>query len=75
MSSLGTDLPKEMSRVRDVLMPQYLSIGPAGGFALAMMRAELDAAARLHFPAQRDHPPLQVSEQQLELLHLRAPRR
>jgi hypothetical protein len=46
MSSLGTDLPKEMARVRDVLMPQYLSIGPAGGFALTLMRGELDRATK-----------------------------
>lgn len=46
MSSLGTELPKEMTRVRDVLMPMYQSIGPAGGFALAMMRAELDRATK-----------------------------
>lgn len=46
MSSLGTELPKEMARVRDDLMPQYLSIGPAGGFALALMRAELDRATK-----------------------------
>ena len=46
MSSLGTELPKEMARVRDELMPQYQSIGPAGGFALALMRAELDRAMK-----------------------------
>lgn len=46
MSSLGTELPKEMARVRDELMPLYQSIGPAGGFALAMMRAELDRATK-----------------------------
>lgn len=46
MSSLGTELPKEMARVRDVLMPQYIAIGPAGGFALMMMRAELDGATK-----------------------------
>lgn len=46
MSSLGTELPKEMSRVRDELMPQYLSIGPAGGFALALMRRDLDHATK-----------------------------
>lgn len=44
--SLGTALPAEMARVRDELMPMYESIGPAGGFALAMMRAELDLATR-----------------------------
>lgn len=46
MASLGEELPKEMTRVRDVLMPQYLSIGPACGFALALMRAELDRATK-----------------------------
>lgn len=46
MSSLGTELPKEMARVRDVLMPEYIAIGPAGGFALAVMRAELDRATK-----------------------------
>lgn len=44
--SLGTELPKEMARVRDELMPQYLSIGPAGGFALSLMRADLDRATK-----------------------------
>lgn len=46
MSSLGEELPKEMARVRDVLMPMYLGIGPAGGFAIAMMRADLDRATK-----------------------------
>jgi len=46
VSSLGAELPKEMARVRDELMPMYLSIGPAGVPALAMMRAELDRATR-----------------------------
>ena len=44
--SLGTELPKEMARIRDVLMPQYLAIGSAGGFALAMMRRDLDLASK-----------------------------
>ena len=44
--SVGTELPKEMARVRDVLMPQYADIGPAGGFALALMRRDLDLAAK-----------------------------
>ena len=44
--TLGTELPKEMARVRDDLMPQYQSIGPAGGFALALMRADLDRATK-----------------------------
>ena len=46
METLGDALPKEMARVRDELMPQYQSIGPAGGFALALMRASLDGAAK-----------------------------
>ena len=45
-NTLGDALPREMARVRDEVMPAYISIGPAGAFALAMMRAELDAAAR-----------------------------
>lgn len=44
--TLGDALPKEMARVRDVLMPQYRSIGPAGTFALAMMTLELDRATK-----------------------------
>jgi hypothetical protein len=43
--SLGTALPKEIARVRDVLIPEYQSIGPAGNFAIMMMRAELDRAS------------------------------
>lgn len=42
--TLGTALPKEMARVRE-LLPLYDSI-PTGGFAAAMMRADLDSAAR-----------------------------
>ncbi len=44
--SLGDALPKEMARIRDVVMPAYREIGPAGGFALALMRRDLDRAAR-----------------------------
>ena len=44
--SLGTALPREMARVRDEVMPAYLAIGGPGRFALAMMRADLDAAAK-----------------------------
>ncbi len=44
--TLGDALPKEMARVRDEVMPAYLSIGPAGSFALACMRNALDNAAR-----------------------------
>jgi hypothetical protein len=44
--TLADALPKEMARVRDVLMPQYIAIGPPGAIALAMMRADLDRAAK-----------------------------
>jgi hypothetical protein len=44
--SLGEALPKEMARIRDVVMPAYVDIGPEGSFALAFMRRELDAAAK-----------------------------
>lgn len=46
VESLGTALPKVMTYVRDTLIPRYQSIGPAGGFAIAMMRADLDAAQK-----------------------------
>lgn len=35
-----------MARVRDQVMPAYQSIGPAGTFALTMMRVDLDRAAK-----------------------------
>ncbi len=44
--TLGTALPKEMTRVRDVVIPPYIEIGPAGAIALAMMRASLDRAQK-----------------------------
>jgi hypothetical protein len=46
MSTLGEALPLEMARVRDDVMSAYQEIGPAGAFALAGMRADLDAAAK-----------------------------
>lgn len=45
IETLGDALPKEMARVRDKILPEYLSIGPSGKFAVAMMRADLDKAA------------------------------
>lgn len=45
-NTLGEALPAEMTRVRDWVIPAYLEIGPAGVFALTMMRADLDAAAK-----------------------------
>ena len=46
VDTLGEALPREMARVRDEVMPAYVEIGPAGAFALAMMRQNLDEAAR-----------------------------
>jgi len=43
--TLGEALPREMARVRDEVMPVYQTI-PTGAFALAMMRLDLDAAAK-----------------------------
>lgn len=44
--TLAEALPREMARVRDELIPAYLSIGPVGAFALALMRANLDRATK-----------------------------
>lgn len=46
VDTLGDALPREMARVRDKVMPAYVSIGAPGIFALTMMRADLDAAAK-----------------------------
>lgn len=46
MSSLGEELPKEMARVRDEVLPEYIAIGAQGMFAATMMRQSLDAAAK-----------------------------
>jgi hypothetical protein len=48
MSSLGEELPKEMARVRDEVVPAYShpALNGAGAFALMMMRRDLDAAAK-----------------------------
>jgi hypothetical protein len=46
MSTLGDELPKQMARVRDVLIPAYLACGPGGAFAVAGMRSDLDRAAK-----------------------------
>lgn len=45
-TTLGEALPREMARVRDEVMPSYIEIGAPGRYALIMMRAALDAAAR-----------------------------
>lgn len=46
IDTLGEALPREMARVRDEVMPAYLAIGPAGTFALMLMRAALDCATK-----------------------------
>jgi hypothetical protein len=35
-----------MTHVRDEILPVYLEIGPAGAFAVMMMRRDLDEAQR-----------------------------
>ena len=45
IETLGDALPKEMERVRK-LMKNYEAIGPAGTFACAMMKHDLDTAQR-----------------------------
>jgi hypothetical protein len=44
--TLGEALPREMARVRDHVIPAYIEIGQSGAFAVAMMRCDLDEAAR-----------------------------
>ena len=44
--SLGEALPREMARIRDVVIPAYAECGVGGTFALAMMRHDLDLAAK-----------------------------
>ena len=46
MGTIGEDLPKEMARVRDEVLPVYLSVGAPGAFAATMMRLELDRASK-----------------------------
>lgn len=43
--TLGEALPAEMARVRDEVLPEYDAI-PTGCFAAAIMRADLDRAAK-----------------------------
>lgn len=44
--ALGEQLPKEMSRVRDEVLPAYLEIGESGTFAVGAMRHDLDNATK-----------------------------
>jgi hypothetical protein len=46
MNTLGDELPRQIARVRDELIPVYLECGVGGSFAVTMMRADLDAASK-----------------------------
>lgn len=46
MTTLGDELPRQIARVRDELIPVYLECGPGGMFTVTMMRADLDAASK-----------------------------
>lgn len=64
MTTLGEDLPKQMARVRDEVMPAYVEIGPPGRFALSFMRASLDRAAKAM--AEGDLPAMIAAYQELK---------
>jgi len=44
--TLGDALPREIARVRDEVLPEYVAIGSAGAIASAMMRQSLDRASK-----------------------------
>ena len=46
IETLGEALPREMARVRDVVLPEYVAIGAPGAFGAHMIRMDLDAAAK-----------------------------
>jgi hypothetical protein len=46
MSTVGEELPKEMARVRDHVLPHFVEIGPAGAIGAMLIRADLDRAAK-----------------------------
>jgi hypothetical protein len=46
IATLGDALPKEMARVRDEILPEYIRIGRPGAMAAAMMQEDLDEAAK-----------------------------
>lgn len=46
MKSIGEELPKQMARVRDHVLPHYVELGPVGMFGAAMIRGDLDRAAQ-----------------------------
>lgn len=46
MSSVGEEIQAEIKRVRDIVLPAYLEIGPNGAFAVMAMRQSLDKATK-----------------------------
>lgn len=44
--TLGEALPREIARVRDVVLPAYDSIGPPGALAAMLIRQDLEAATK-----------------------------
>ena len=46
MTTLGDELPRQIARVRDEIIPVYLEIGPGGIPAVMLMRADLDRASK-----------------------------
>lgn len=46
METLGDALPAKMREIRETYIPAYQSIGPAGGFAIAMMNQALTRAEK-----------------------------
>lgn len=45
-NTLGDALPREMARVRDEVLPEYLAIGPCGMLAASLMQRALDDATK-----------------------------
>lgn len=46
INTLGDELPRQIARVRDELIPAYLACGPGGMPAVILMRADLDRASK-----------------------------
>jgi hypothetical protein len=44
--TLGEALPREIARVRDEVLPEYIAIGPPGMLGAMLIRANLDAASK-----------------------------
>lgn len=47
--TLGAELPREMARVRDEVLPAYIQLGQAGRFAVQMIRIDLKKASKAIF--------------------------